>query len=364
MKLLHFADLHLDAAFAWAGVDLGRRRRMALRDTLRAILELAAAEHVDAILCAGDLYEQDRFTPDTLAFLRAAFAEVAPLPIYVSPGNHDWLSPRSIYSQVQWPENVHVFNEDHLRPVTLADGLTLWGAAHCAPANTDNVLESFAVDRGGTNIGLFHGSERGSFSFQDSGKQPFAPFRADEIASAGLAHAFVGHFHAPADEKRFTYPGNPDPLSFGEHGRRGVVLATVTPEGITTERRVVAQTHVEDLVLSVTGCTSASEVRAALSALLADRHGIARVTAEGELDPSVDLTLADLREVPNRLDAMFPRFGTIRAAYDLDAIRAEPTVRGQFVTDVLAAQLDPDLERRVIATGLRALDGRKDLEVP
>lgn len=59
MKFVHFADLHLDTQFQWADA------RIALRDTLRRILDLAADVRADAILSAGDLCEQERFSPDT-----------------------------------------------------------------------------------------------------------------------------------------------------------------------------------------------------------------------------------------------------------------------------------------------------------
>jgi DNA repair protein SbcD/Mre11 len=59
-----------------------------------------------------------------------------------------------------------------------------------------------------------------------------------------------------------------------------------------------------------------------------------------------------------------PRMGRLTVAYDFDALVAEPTVRGQFAKDVLASDLDEDTKRRVLVTGLRALDGRSaDLEV-
>jgi hypothetical protein len=38
-------------------------------------------------------------------------------------------------------------------------------------------------------------------------------------------------------------------------------------------------------------------------------------------------------------------------------------VRGQFVQDVMAADFDDDRRRRVLHIGLRALEGRTDLEV-
>ena len=62
-------------------------------------------------------------------------------------------------------------------------------------------------------------------------------------------------------------------------------------------------------------------------------------------------------------DAVQIRVEDLRPGYDIEAIRSEHTVRGQFVTDVLASGLSAEEERRVIVSGLRALDGRSDLEV-
>jgi DNA repair protein SbcD/Mre11 len=96
MKLLHFADLHLDAPFRWAPPDVARSRRLALRETLTRICRLAAEVGADALCCGGDLYEQDRFTPDTAQFLGSSFAELAPMRVYIAPGNHDWFGPESL----------------------------------------------------------------------------------------------------------------------------------------------------------------------------------------------------------------------------------------------------------------------------
>ena len=56
MKLLLFADLHLDAPFAWATPEAARARRRNRRETLTRILALAEEERVDAVLSAGDLF--------------------------------------------------------------------------------------------------------------------------------------------------------------------------------------------------------------------------------------------------------------------------------------------------------------------
>lgn len=364
MKLLHFSDLHLDRAFRWAGERVARKRRQALRDTLLRIVQLARDERVDAVFCGGDLYEHERFSADTGEFLRSAFERLEPIPIYIAPGNHDWYCRESLYQQVRWSPNVHVFSTDHLVPVEL-NGLTLWGAAHCAPANTDGFLERATklADRG-IHLGLFHASEVGLLQAQGAEKIPHAPFRREQIARIGLTHAFLGHFHKPQTAELFTYPGNPDPLEFGEEGDRGAVLAIVGDDGlITREYRRVAISEVHDLIIDVTGCSSQQDVRERVSERLTGLSGAVRVTLEGELGPEAELSLPDLGEIAPNLDGLAIRPGLLRIGYDMDRISGEETVAGQFVRDVRASGLPLEVMNRILVTGLRALQGRKDLEV-
>lgn len=364
MKFLLFSDLHLDTPFAWAPPSVARDRRRALRDTLVRIGEVAEENDVDAVLSGGDLYEHERSTPDTGAFLASTFGAWE-RPVFLAPGNHDWLGPSSLYATQLWPDNVHVYEDSELAATPLTDGLTLWGAAHRAPANTPNLLEGFRVDRAGVNLALFHGSELGGIVGQGDGKIPHAPFRASDIVSAGLDHAMLGHFHSPRDAERHTYPGNPDPLSFGESGDRGAVILTVLDDGsVHRERVVVAADGMHDVAVDLSGITNSSEIGDRVADAVRDLQGVARVTLTGEVDPDVPVTLDGLDQVGGTSLAVVARLGRIDLAYDIDDISTQQTVRGQFVRDVQASDLDAETQRKVLATGLRALDGRTgELEV-
>ncbi len=363
MKFLHFADLHLDAPFAWAVPDVARRRRQNRRDALKRLVALAVEERVDAILSAGDLFEHDRITPDTVAFLRDTLGG-AGLPVYLAPGNHDWHSPLSPYALVEWPSNVHVFTTDRLAAVELAPGWTLWGGAHRAPANTDGFFTDFSAPGAGIQLAVAHASERNGLLAQEGGKQPHAPFDAAELEASGLVHAFLGHYHLPRDAERYTYPGNPDPLEFGEQGDRGAVLATVGTDGsLKRERRVVAVSAVHDLLVTLDGCRHGDDVRARVEGAVGSLGGSVRVTLAGELDPAIHLDLEGLRQLGSHLDGFVVRALGLTVAYDLDRIAEQPTVQGAFVRDVRAGVADPDRQRRIILTGLRAFEDRTDLEV-
>jgi len=392
VRLLLFSDLHLERGFAWAPPEVGRQRRDALRRCLHRIAELAVQLSVDAVCCGGDLYEHDRYRPDTGTFLRDVFAGLDPIPVFVAPGNHDWLGPGSLYASTRWPPNVHIFTEPRLTPVSLADGLTLWGAAHHSPTNAPNFLDGFRVDRGGVHLALFHGSELGAFgprpergegtggdrpggeptgdhrtgADQAGGEAPrrHAPFRAEQIGAAGLHHALLGHFHTPRDAPDHTYPGNPEPLTFGEIGERGAVLVTVDGSGsVQRERHRVAVTQLHDVTVDLDGVEHAEAVQDRVDAALAGVSGIVRVTLRGEVAPEVLVDPGRLRRPPD-VAAWVVRADGVTYGYDLAALRAEPTVRGQFVRDVEAdPSLSDQMRRAILLAGLRAFDGREDLAV-
>ena len=365
MKLVHFSDLHLDAHFAWLGgtPQLARERRQALREALLRIAHVVREVGADALLCGGDLFEHERVTPDTGKFLKDTFAALAPVRVFIAPGNHDWLGPQSLYNQLAWSENVHIFRSAGLEAVELGPGITLWGAAHCAPANTAGFLDSFRADRPGVNLALFHGSERAWFVDQEKEKAPHAPFDAEQIPAAGLDFAFLGHFHTPKHTTHLCYPGNPEPLAFGETGNRGVVVATIgAGEPVALERRDVASTRLKDVTIDLTGCAHQQDVRDRVTSIIGQLDSFARATLKGEVAPEVDVELSDLQQLAGPKAQL--RIGKVTFAYNLAAIRDENTIRGQFVRDVEAdASLVDDTRRRILVTGLRALEGRTDLRV-
>ncbi len=334
-----------------------------MRETLERICNLAARENVDAILCAGDLFEQASFTPDTLEMLRGAFEKLAPMLVALAPGNHDWYGPDSLYAHAEWSPNVHVFREPRLTALSLGGGYTLWGAAHCAPTNTPDFLQGFRAVGGDWNVALFHGSETSFLAEQSEGKLPHAPFTEDEIPSANLVHAFVGHYHRPKDGGCLTYPGTPQPLAFGE-GQGACVIAEFDRGALRKRRReAVSSIPFHDVQVDVSGMPSMSEITNAVREKIAGLRGVARITLRGGLAETVELRLDDLKRIESGLDGVVVRTADdLVPDYNLDSIGSEQTVRGRFVTDVRASVLPEAEKRRILTVGLRAFEHREDLE--
>jgi len=215
----------------------------------------------------------------------------------------------------------------------------------------------------GVHLAVAHASERSALPFQEPDKELHAPFDAAELGAAGIDHAFLGHYHVACDRDRYTYPGNPDPLAFGESDGRGVVLAAVAADGtVTRERRVVAVSPVHEVPVALDGCLHLDDLRERISQAIAGLSGSVRVTLNGEVPADMPIEPRALSALGDHLDGLVVRAGAIVPAYDLDGIKAEMTVRGQFARDALLIA-DEDRQRKVLITGLRALEGRRDLEV-
>ena len=246
--------------------------------------------------------------------------------------------------------------------MTLADGITLWGAAHRSPASTDGFLDGFTADRAGVNLALFHGCEAATAS----GRCPTRRSKPTSWRPWGWTTRCSG-----TCTRRSTTPASPIPATRarwrpGETGPRGAVLVTVTADGTVQRTRYdVAGGRLHEVRVDLTGATRLTEVRERVAAAVADCHGVVRATLHGALAPAVDL--ADLTDpdpaaagstLAPHLDGLVLREGPLDVAADLEALAGERTVRGQFVRDVRAdPALDEDTRRRVLRTGLRALDG-------
>ncbi len=229
MKLLHFSDLHLDSPFSKSTMPpkIAQGCRLRLRRTLIKILDLAVEHEVDAVTIGGDLFEGDRVSKDTIQFLRESFAQLAPIPILIAPGNHDYYNPVSPYARFEWPENVYIFSDYKPRPVTLMNDVLIWGVANTLPNCRDNPLTEFRAHPDGMkHLLLLHGTEMGHF---DESRGEYAPFQVSDLERAGIQMALLGHFHGGRvihhhDRAIAVYPGSPQPLDFGETGQHTVVL--------------------------------------------------------------------------------------------------------------------------------------------
>src|SRR5579884_1508078 len=126
--VVHSSDLHLDASPGYAGREAGPA---ALRP-LRQVLQTARAVGAQVVVLAGDVFEHNR-QPAALLDQAAQLLAASALRVVILPGNHDPLTPDSVYRRggLADPANVCVLGVSVDEAVVLPDlELEVWGHAH------------------------------------------------------------------------------------------------------------------------------------------------------------------------------------------------------------------------------------------
>ena len=156
IKILHSGDWHLDSPMQ---MDTEEKTRL-LRDALACIPEKVAAickaEACDLMLLSGDLFDG---TPGaaTVAALQNILADVD-IPVFITPGNHDFAAADSVWLSRSWPDNVHIFTKPVIESVTVP-GLDcrVYGAGFTS-MDCPGLLEGFTAEQTEAYaIGIFHG---------------------------------------------------------------------------------------------------------------------------------------------------------------------------------------------------------------
>lgn len=362
LRLLLFSDLRLDTTYEWATPEIAGARREAARDALVAVLGEARHRSVDAVACAGDLFNRRTVKPANVQWLAAALRSTG-IPVLIAPGNEDFIGPLGGYTAQEWPDNVTIFETDSFEPVEIVPGITIWGAAHAEPYRARSFLDGFHADRGGTNIALFHGAET-SGADREPATDPCAPFDESGLERAGFDHALVGHYDLPHFAARHTYPGAPIAHRFGLHGPRGAVVVTIGPGG-TIDRELVPITspNLQDIEVDLGGANSKREVLRRVKDAFDEASGIVLVVLVGRLAPDIVLTHDDILRLAPNPEGLIIQW-QVSVDIDVDRLSDEPTIRGHFVRDVISGGLSQERQQRALLIGLRALAGYDQLEGP
>lgn len=373
MRLIHTADVHLDASFASGGMPpgFGNRRRQSLRDVFREILRRAAKWPADAVVIAGDLFEIERVTRDTLAFLRESFESIHPIPVFIAPGNHDPFAGGSPYVTETWPGNVHIFEGPVWSAYEVPQvPLTVHGFAFDSPDISSNPFGQLTAPRDGRiHVAVAHGSER---AHQPPGKDIYAPFDASAAATDGLHYLALGHFHSVTPIEgdfatRMYYSGAPEGHGFNETGMRHYLEVEIAENGgvqVTPipSSRMVYRVHTVD-------CgefTNSGQILDVLRGLGHDggSNQILRVVLQGLIQPSVQSALPAVRDAAAEDVGWLELVDETHPAEDYEELAKANTTLGAFVLRITQEIEDaPDAGTRAMLerarqVGLSAYRGR------
>lgn len=369
VRFVHTADVHLDAPLSHLSLSPSRlaQRRAEYRETVARIFRLAQEKAAHLILIAGDWFEHELVQKSTIAYLRELCAMVAPIRVFVAPGNHDPALPDSYYRTVDWPENVHVFGGEWETVYLPELDCAVHGYGFDRYAVTEPVVRAFAnpVPEARHHILVVHASLAQS---EHAGEHdPYLPVTVEELAATGVDYVALGHIHKgqkiphPAEPSRVlaAYPGSPEGLGWKEQGVRTVLYGELTERGVKLETLPVSCRAYVVRDVDVSGCETPEAVLERVMRQIKGENpeSLLRLRLVGLVDPALSVETGWLRE--RLADAFFAVdvVSDVRPAYDVQQYAQEPTVIGGFVREALRRidEAPDEREKRLWTDALHAV---------
>lgn len=227
VKFLHTADWHLGIKYKQLGDKAEEARKIRL-ETVKKLLETAKNENVDFILIAGDLFNSNQVDRSLLSAVSSIILQVAPIPVYILPGNHDPLTRDSLYHDPVWENigNITIFRE--AEPINHAN-YTLYPCPISQKQSQEDPTKWIdANDNNQIAIGVAHGNIQ--LGFIEDGNFPIDPTRT---TLSGLDYLALGEWHSFSEHpdskgiNRTIYPGTPETTKFGEDDSGKAVIVEI-----------------------------------------------------------------------------------------------------------------------------------------
>lgn len=204
--LVHSSDLHVDndphqSPYGDDGTT-----------GLRVVLEAGRAHDADYVLLLGDVFDNNR-QPDWIINRSLELLADAGRQVLILPGNHDPLTPDSVYLRggLKDLDHVHIIGLTHEKAVHFPEhDLEFWGHAHIDYSNMVPLRDPHPRTSR-WQICLAHGH------YEDDGVVPLRPswlISNAEIEATGADYLALGHWNRAAEVGKGRVPawysGSPD----------------------------------------------------------------------------------------------------------------------------------------------------------
>lgn len=285
-------------------------------DAIHTLGALALTHNASFIVVAGDVFESNQLSEQTLMRALDALAQV-PVPVFLLPGNHDPLDGASIFDSpafAQCAENIIVIRDQVPLPVPGLNQVEVLGAPWRSKHPSEDLCAMLAAvappNPGTLRIAVAHGQV-----------DVMAPdVSRPEIIDLATAERALqdGHFHylglgdrhsvtAVGDSGRIWFSGAPVATAFDEQRPNHALLVALDHNDCTVTELATGAWRFVSEHRNINSAADVEQLRTWLAQLPGKECTAVKISFEGSVNLTTDAELATLMEQQAPLFASLKR---------------------------------------------------------
>lgn len=350
LRLVHCADIHIGASFGRLPSALSSVREKEQRDTFLNMINFCKEKNIDALLICGDLFDRPKPLRKDSDFVRKALSSLAPIPVFIIAGNHDYIMSGSPYSeQGYFSDNVHIFPTLDYSYDLPEKNTCIYGKSYNSPI-TEPSFEKAILDESKINIMCLHGD------FNPSGD--YNTISKDVLSSLPVNYAAFGHIHNgeifKAGNTSCAYCGIPEGVGFDDDGITGIIYAEITDKETVLTPVSLSQRQYRNISYDVSGEDTEAIIQGLLKAI--NNDDLYKIILIGETSDSFSTEMIEEELAKQCFYLEISDESSL--SYDFDAIEKEESLRGEFLREVRKLTTSEEEFIRCGKAGLDALSGK------
>ena len=355
MKIIHTGDIHIGSPLKNLSADKAQRRKTEILKGFFKLCAYAKETGVRAVIIAGDLFDESGVSKSVQAQVFSAMEKAKPVCFFYALGNHD----ECVHLDGA-PDNLYAFsNNGEWKTYDLGENVFITGLH--SKYFSAQAFDALSLSNQAFHFLVLHGDIR------DRASSEFIPLTA--LLTKPVDYLALGHIHEPTLRAErlgmrgaYRYCGCLEGRGFDEIGSRGFFLLEIENGRLTGEKflsfatRTVWETRVD-----ISACRSYFDVENAVFSSVKDlpSKDMVKIVLCGNY-------VATLRkDVPLLTDRLNEKFffarveDTSRLAFSYQDYEKDFTERGEFVREVLRANVPSEQKESILEVGLKALFGEE-----
>lgn len=408
VRLIHTADLHLDAAFSSRfSKEEAEERRQKLLIAWNKLLAFGAEKKVQAVLIAGDLFDSPVVSRSTMDIFLSSIRKNPDISFFYLRGNHD--TKNTFRFQDNLPKNLFLFSHEgkkyRLNEKLVLAGQEFYGRGEqeeedyffdseeeeeqALEAGMNRFLEKEEPAQGiwnfkeeDCNLLMLHGMLRESSVFKETSEEKSASERTSEavqnedgislkaLSKYPIHYLALGHIHKREEGSfgalRYLYPGCLQGRGFDEEGEKGFYYLEINEQSKEIRTEFVPLKDGEFRIIEVLlseedGSLEALEkIKERVREENAGEKDSLRIILKGEKSPEGERNLRYLEKQLSENHAYVEIKEECRLRLHKEDFLHEKSLKGEFLRMVSDSEsLSEEEKEKIILLGIGLLQGEE-----